>query len=157
MIYVFDTSAFVILEHYFPNRFPSFWNHVDSAVEAGDIISVREVLKELSARKDRKEHLDQWIESHKSLFLTPTPEETAFVRQIFVVPHFQQMVDAKHRLRGAPVADPFVIALARVRSGCVVTQESLKPHAAKIPNVCQHFGIRCCNLESFMEQMGWQF
>jgi hypothetical protein len=50
-----------------------------------------------------------------------------------------------------------VIAKAKVVGGCVVTQEKKKPQAAKIPNVCEHFGIHCVNLEGFMEQENWTF
>jgi len=30
-------------------------------------------------------------------------------------------------------------------------------HAAKVPNTCDHFGVPCLNLESFMEERGWEF
>jgi len=33
----------------------------------------------------------------------------------------------------------------------------LKPQAAKIPNVCQHFSVPCMDLETFMQQQGWSF
>jgi Domain of unknown function (DUF4411) len=39
----------------------------------------------------------------------------------------------------------------------VVTIEVLKPNAAKIPNISQHFGVSCLNLEQFMEEEGWIF
>ncbi len=40
---------------------------------------------------------------------------------------------------------------------CVVTEEVRRPNAARIPNVCDHFGIGCINLEQLMEREGWQF
>jgi hypothetical protein len=46
------------------------------------------------------------------------------------------------------------IASARVRGGCVVTEEANKPNAAKIPNVCEHFGIHWTNVEGFWKQNG---
>lgn len=61
------------------------------------------------------------------------------------------------RLRGYPVADPFVVACARVRDGCVVTEEASRPNAARIPNVCGHFGVRCTNVEGFLREIGWEF
>jgi len=66
-------------------------------------------------------------------------------------------VGEQQRLRGFPVADPFVVACARVRNGCVVTEEAKKPNAAKIPNVCEHFGLECTNVEGFMARNDWQF
>lgn len=35
--------------------------------------------------------------------------------------------------------------------------EQLKPNAAKIPNICQHFKVPCVDLEDFMEQEDWVF
>ena len=35
--------------------------------------------------------------------------------------------------------------------GCVST------NAVKIPNVCEHFGVDCTNLEEFMEREKWRF
>jgi len=84
-------------------------------------------------------------------------QETLFVSKIFSVRHFQYLVGQKQTLKGTPVADPFLIASAKVRKGCVVTGEKKKPNAAKIPNVCEYFGIDCTNLEGFMEREGWSF
>jgi hypothetical protein len=71
--------------------------------------------------------------------------------------HFQALIGEKQRLMGTPVADPFVIACAKIRQGTVVTEERLKPHAAKIPNVCQHVSVPCIDLETFMQKQGWSF
>jgi hypothetical protein len=53
--------------------------------------------------------------------------------------------------------DPFVIAKAAVDGRTVVTMEALKPQAAKIPNICQHFNVPCLSLEEFMIKEGWEF
>lgn len=72
-------------------------------------------------------------------------------------PIFNLLFVNKERLQGKPVADPFVIAKAKVLKGCVITQESKKPNAAHIPNVCEYFSIDCLNLEGFMEREDWIF
>lgn len=156
MIYVLDTNSFIVCSHYFPARFPTFWNQFDALVEDGRIISVREVKNELEHEASR-EHLRNWIDANRSIFLPPNAQETQFVAQIFAVPHFQQLIGKKQRLAGRPVADPFVIASAHVRGACVVTEESFKPNAAKIPNVCGRFGIDCISIEKMMERENWVF
>jgi len=156
MIYVFDTSSFIVLGHYFPNQFPTFWKYFSEAVDAGKIVSTREVAKELEHDVTR-EHLQQWIKANRAIFQTPTPEETLFVSKIFSVRHFQQLINERQRLKGTPVADPFVIAAAKIRHGCVVTEETFKENAARIPNICMHFQIPCVNLENFMLQQNWTF
>ena len=89
--------------------------------------------------------------------MQPSVEEMQFVGQIFIVPHFRTLIRKRETLVGTPVADPFLIAKAKVDNRLLVTQETLKPNAAKIPNVCEHFGVAYTNLEGFMEREGWQF
>lgn len=156
MLYVFDTSSFIVVGHYFPNRFPSFWERFDKAVADGEIVSTREVDLELD-RECTRLHLREWLTKHHELFTIPTSAETNFVAKIFAIAHFRQLVAQKQRLKGSPVADPFVIACASVRNGCVVTEEMTKGNAAKIPNVCKHFSVPCINIEGFMEAEKWRF
>ena len=156
MAYVFDTSSFSVLGNYYPERFPSFWEKFDQAVTAGTIISVREVRRELDFYIPYP-HLSDWVKDHGDIFLPPSPAETRFVSEIFSVPHFLTLVNQKSLLEGRPCADPFIIAKAEVINGCVVTEEKLAPNASKIPNVCDHFGVDCTNLQGFMEREHWMF
>jgi hypothetical protein len=156
MIYVFDTSSCVVLKNYYPNTFPTLWEQLNELIETGRVVSVREVRAELTSRSD-SDVVDQWARQHQSIFITPSIAEMQFVQQIFSIPHFQALVGNQAMLQGNPVADPFVIASAKIKNGCVVTEEKLKPNAAKIPNVCQHFEIPCINLEEFMNQEDWSF
>ncbi len=156
MVYVFDASSFIVVGHYFPDRFPSFWKKFDEFVVQGNLVSVREVYNELQGKGNRP-HLQNWVKSNKKIFLVPGEKETEFLNEIFAVPHFRQLVSQRQRLQGSPAADPFVIASAKVRNACVVTEEVMKENAARIPNVCEHFRIDWTNLEGFMKQEGWEF
>ena len=80
-----------------------------------------------------------------------------FVSEIFLMQHFQTLVNQSNMLSGYPFADPFIIALAKTIKGCVVSEEKEKPNATKIPNVCDHFNIECTNVQGFMEREGWSF
>jgi hypothetical protein len=155
VIYVFDTNTLIdLFRHYYPSLFPSLWGKFDKAVQSKGIICVREVLNEVEQGNDR---LSGWATNHREFFLNPTPQELAFVAEIFAVPQFQALVRHQQRLQGKPVADPFVIAKAKQLKGCVVTEETSRQNAAKIPTVCEHFGITCLNLEGFMEKENWTF
>ena len=156
MAYVFDTSSFSVIGNYYPEQFPTFWEKFDRAVADGTITSVREVRRELEVYTPYP-HLSDWVKDHRHIFLLPSPVEMQFVSGIFSIPHFQTLVDGKNRLLGQPCADPFIIAKAKVINSCVITQEIRKPNAAKIPNVCEHFGVDCTNLQGFMEREGWRF
>ncbi len=158
MTYVFDTNSFNVIGFYFPQRFPSFWKSFDKLVSEERIISVKESFLELENKlPENRQHMQVWISERKFIFLPPTPEEMTFVANIFSIPHFQQLVRPKQMLVGAPLADPFIIASAKLRSGCVVTEEGRKENSARIPNVCDHFGIDCINVEKFMEREKMKF
>ena len=155
MIYVFDSDSLIdLFKNFYLDRFPSLWERFDQIAKEGNFISVREVYNEIKERGDR---LSQWANEKQSLFQESSPDELAFVVEIFKVTHFQPLIRKKERLQGKFVADPLVIARGKILNGCVITQERKKPNAAKIPNVCEHFGIACSNLEGFMEKEDWTF
>ena len=157
MIYVFDTSSFSNLKHFYPEVFKSVWIGLDSLVEEERLISTRDVRLELKQGVPNK-HVELWLKKQRHIFTTPSNEELELVAEILGITHFQQLIGGRQRLRGTPVADPFVIACAGVRQdGVVVCEESLKPNGAKIPNVCDHFDIPCINLKDFMQRQQWSF
>lgn len=165
MIYVFDTSSIRSLQHFYPRVFRSIWDRLDDLAAHRQFRSTREVYNELE-RQAVSEEVLKWVKARKELFSIPTGPELEFVAEIFRIKHFQGLIGAQQRLKGTPVADPFVIACARIHKGTVVTEEGwqrgdeplvLKANAAKIPNVCAHFKIPCIDLEEFMHQQGWTF
>ena len=156
MSYVFDNSPLsVLFKNFYRRTFPSLWERFDGLVANGEIVSTREALREIE--DGGPEELVQWTGHNGSLFATPTAAEGAFVGKIYAVRHFQQNIEQQKLLRGGKNADPFVIARAAVERRAVVTMEQLKPNAAKIPNICQHFDIECLTLEQFMHQERWTF
>jgi len=70
MIYVFDTSAFIILKNFYPDNFPSLWSRMEDFIEAGRIISVREVFNELHNYND-VDFIQEWATKRKDVFLKP--------------------------------------------------------------------------------------
>lgn len=156
MIYVFDTSSIRSLQHFYPSVFKTIWDGLEALVQQQQLISTREVWNEVQTQNISEDVLN-WVKNNKQIFTTPSEKELQFVVQIFQKLHFQSLISAQSRLKGTPVADPFVIACAKTLGGTVVTEEQFKPNAAKIPNVCQYFGIPCIDLEEFMKQQDWKF
>lgn len=156
MIYVFDTSSIRSLQHFYPSVFKTIWDGLDSLIQQKTLISTREVWNELE-RQNISADVLAWAKQNKRIFTTPNAAELQFVAQIFQIKHFQSLIGEQQRLKGTPVADPFVIACAKIKGATVVTEEQLKPNAAKIPNVCAHFNVPCTDLEGFMQQQGWKF
>lgn len=158
MKYVFDTNSLIVLfDNFYLDRFPSLWERFDSLLSTKRILLVREVYNEIIEYQGKKSRLVQWSKDNRELFLQPSTEEMKFVNQIFLINHFRDLIRKRQTLEGKPVADPFLISKAKIENSCLVTEESYKKNAARIPNVCEHFGIHCTNLEGFMEIEGWQF
>ena len=156
MSYAFDTSPLsALFKNYYRTVFPTLWQGFDELVANGAILSTREVLREIE--DSPLENLRQWAADHAEVFPAPTAVEAQAVARIFAVPHFQNNIEGRKLLRGGLVADPFVIARAAVADATVITMETLKPHAADIPNICKHFGIRWLSLEGFMKAENWTF
>nr|VFJ90937.1 MAG: protein of unknown function (DUF4411) [Candidatus Kentron sp. LFY]VFK14242.1 MAG: protein of unknown function (DUF4411) [Candidatus Kentron sp. LFY] len=154
--YVFDTGPFILLfRHYYPKRFPSLWEQFHEMVAGGRITSTREVYNELEGQEDA---LSNWCKANREVFGTPTTEQLDVVKKILEINHFRALISKQKTLQGKPVADPFVIALAKcLENSCVVTSETKRDNAAKIPNVCEHFKVYSTNLEGFMEREDWRF
>ncbi len=156
MSYVFDTAPlWTLFQNYYRRRFPTLWRNFDALIEEGEVVSTREVRREIE--NCPVESLREWADGNGQVFATPTADEGAFVGEIYAVRHFQQNIERQKLLKGGEVADPFVIAKAAVIEGTVVTMERPKQNAAKIPNICDHFGVECMHLEEFMEAEGWEF
>lgn len=155
-MYIIDANTLIVIfNHYYISRFPTFWANYNQMVQSGNLVSVREVYNEVSNHSD--DSLTAWSKMNRPFFEEANEAEIFYVSEIFSVDHFQTLISKRSLLLGKPVADPFIIAKARDKSATVVTQEVYKPNSAKIPNVCEHFGVKYCNLEQFMEFEGWTF
>jgi hypothetical protein len=154
--FVFDSNSIRVVANYYPDHFPTFWTQFGKAVDDGLVKSVREVYNELELTVTDLE-IWKWVKERKAMFHSPSGDETKFVAEIFKVAHFKTLVGKQQTLKGSPVADPFIVASAKCCGGCVVTEEAFKKGAAKIPNVCEHFGIPCTNVQGFLKQNGWVF
>jgi len=157
LIYVFDTNSLSnILNHYYRDRFPSFWEKFDKIIENKTLISVREVRLELKGKFDDAT-IDRLRAHNDQFFEEPSVEELAFITEVYSVAHFRQNLDRKKLLQGGYFADPFIIAKARITRGTVITEEDKPENGARIPNICDRFDIPCKNLEGFLVEEDWTF
>ena len=117
---------------------------------------MREVKFELETKFD-KSTIEQLKKYNTEIFEDPTLEELAFITEIYSIPHFRQNLDRKKLLQGGYFAGPFIIAKAKVKEAIVVTEEGEPKNGARIPNICEHFGIECVKLEGFLIKEDWKF
>lgn len=151
--YSFDTSAILNgrRDLFRPTVFQTLWVQIDGAIADGQIRSVDEVQRELARRDDDAR---QWADAQGGLFVPlELPIQQSAVQILNVYP---RLVSQGGR-RSA--ADPFVIALAMVRNGTVVTEETARGNltSPRIPDVCGDLGVPCLNLMEYIEAQGWTF
>ncbi len=150
--YSFDTSAIINgrRDHFMPSTWSALWDRIDLMIAQGQIRAVDEVKREL-ARKSDEAH--QWAKARKELFV---PLNHDIQRATKVVLAAQPRLLAQHGVNRNS-ADPFVIALAMVREGTVVTQEipSTSLKRPRMPDACEAVGVRWVSLHQFIDEQGW--
>lgn len=108
-----------------------------------------EVVNELE-KKDDGAH--EWVKAHGLIIVPLDAEIEKHVKEI--MGRYPRLVDTK---KGRSVGDPFVVAVARVKSLTVITGENPTGVIAKpkIPDVCQDLGIRWIKILDFFREQRW--
>ncbi len=153
MSYVFDTSALIgaWVRSYPPDAFPQLWNHLDALATGGRLFVPEQVLEELMAQED---DLLDWVKRRANAIVVPTTRDIMLAAREVLSDHPNLAKPGTGRGK----ADPFVIALAAIRSLPVVTQEqggsASKP---RIPYVCRGMRIGCMTMLDVIRAEGWRF
>ena len=156
-IYSVDSSSLMDWQgRYFPTDvFTGLVEKVEGLIVAERFIAPALVKEEVGAVGTAG--LIDWAENHAGIFV-PTVEVLAEAQAIQ-----NQFAGLRDPRAEYEEADAYVIALAKMRNGIVVTQET--PAAEKrnpkrthfIPDVCRELGISCISLLGLMRREGWRF
>jgi Domain of unknown function (DUF4411) len=124
---------------------------MDALASVGRLLVPEEVFEELKAQDD---DLLEWVKQRSSAIVVPTSRAVMLEARAVLADH-EGLTKAG---TGRGKADPFVIALARLRECPVVTQEqggsTAKP---RIPFVCKGRGISCLSMLEVIRAEGWRF
>ena len=156
-IYAVDTNVFMDWQaRYFPTDvFVSLVGSVEVLVSEGRWLAPEIVEEELKAV--RTAETIAWAKARPSVFV---PLQEVLAEGLSIQNRFHGLKDPKSEFEEA---DAYVIALAKLRNGIVVTQET--PAAEKnrprrthfIPDVCRELGLTCISLLGLMRREGWTF
>lgn len=132
--------------------FPSLWRELDSMVREGHLLILDEVYEELKKADD---DLTRWVEE-RLMHLIPLDVDIQLATRDAVLAQFPRLVDS---MKGRSAADPWIIGLAIVRGGAVVTGERNdgNERRPRIPYVCQSLGVPCCSTLEFIRSQGWSW
>jgi hypothetical protein len=156
-IYSVDSSSLMDWQaRFYPSDvFPSITTRIEELVQAGRFFGPALVKEEIGIVGSAG--LIQWTRDHDTIFV-PTADTLAEAMRI--QNQFSGLRDPKAEHEEA---DAYVIALARMRDGIVITQET--PASEKrnpkrshfIPDVCREMGIPCINFLGLMRRENWIF
>jgi hypothetical protein len=151
--YCFDSSSLIEawVRAYPRDAFPTFWERFQQATADETILCPADLLREVGKKEDG---LAKWAKKQKGMLYPLTPTLMLEVRSL--LRNFPRFVEeGKDKNRG----DPFVICLAKITDRCVVTEEGMAGNLdkPKIPDICQHYGLRWINLIGFIREQGWKF
>ncbi|MBV8762268.1 MAG: DUF4411 family protein [Deltaproteobacteria bacterium] len=151
--FVFDTSSFIRAWHeaYPIDVMHTFWDLLDKAIDAGFVISPEEVLRETSKRSDE---LHKWLKARQDRCFVEIDEDLEEAVAELLANNERIAMNRK----GASSADAWVVALAKIRTGTVISEESMtdSQKRPKIPGVCKEHNVPCVNLLAFMRAQKWR-
>lgn len=129
-------------------KFREIWDHMSNLVENGTIL-IPDILIEETELVNQD--LTKWIDAHKS----------SFIKVDDYLPNLEKVVkEFNAYTSGRPHAlnDAKLISIAMGEKVIVITSENRAEHHSylhpKIPNVCDHFSVKCLNLPEFFTVEG---
>lgn len=156
-IYAIDTNVLMDWQaRYFPTDvFTSLVEKMDVLAREGRLLAPALVEEELNAVGTAE--LTAWARARPAIFV---PLAEVLMEALSIQGRFPGLKDPKAEFEEA---DAYVIALAKLRNGVVVTQET--PASEKrnpkrthfIPDVCRELGLPCISLLGLMRREGWTF
>lgn len=155
--FVIDTNVFIdAADTMYPlDVFPTFWKILCQLCQQGQVVSIDAVLDELKVQNDT---LAQWAQTHFTGWRRA--KYNCQVRQ-----QYSQVIGYVSGLKDKPTAekmafgsgaDGWLLAYALTYGAIVVTHEQMVDQNSKkikIPNVCQHFGVKCISLIGMLRQL----
>ncbi len=156
-IYSVDTSVLMDWQfrHFPTDIFTSLVNYVDGMIAEDRWLAPDIVAEELSAVGTAE--LVAWAKARPQMFV---PLADVLAEALAVQARFPGLKDPNAEFEEA---DAYVIALAKLRDGIVVTQETSAAEKNKpkrtffIPDVCRELGLPCISLLGVMRREAWTF
>ena len=147
-IYVMDACALIdAAKEYKMSKktFAPIWEALDELISNGQLITSSEIHDEL-----KDDDLITWAKTHKDFFV---PLSKDIQEQVSIVlKKYPDLIKMKSTSNSN--GDPFLVATAITKNGCIVTNErpgSGNNGDVRIPNVCKGFDLTYMDLHAFLD------
>ena len=152
MLYLFDANVLITASNmYYPiDQVPEYWSWVRYQGKLGNVKIPDEIYEELLMGRKNDDSLLDWIKDKESQDALRLDEavDIPTVRLVISGGYAPDLSDTEIEVIGR---DPFLIAYGLVSKShrCIVTVEVSSPakkrQNRKVPDVCKHFAVECCN------------
>ena len=157
MSYIFDTNIFIRSKNEMPmDIWPTFWERFREMVNSDEIFTSITVKDEIDKGKDE---LTEWLKQNapKSFYLSLDADVMAqyTITQNWAKSNSVYTQTALNTF--ANVADAYLVATAAAKQMTLVTYEGSSPNSKKrvmIPDACNALGVRYCDLNTVLKEMG---
>ena len=157
MKYILDTNVLIRSKNDMPmDLWPTFWAKFTDMAKRGLIYSIHKVKDEIKRGDDE---LTVWIKEQapKSFFLDEDDDVTAKYREAQRWAKGRTYYKQEALNDFATVADAFLVATAAAKQMTLVTYETPDPKCkgrVKIPDACVALGVRYCDLNTVLREIG---
>lgn len=153
--YILDTNIFIEPKnrYYSFDICPGFWAFLLADFEKQNILSIKHVYEEIEAGED---DLKDWFKSNlkKSDFFDCISDGDIYKKYLeiseYVTSNYPTNKAADFLKNSS--ADPWLVAFAAVKGGCIVTNEVSKPGKSKVSivDICDQFDVHHIGLFEFL-------
>ncbi len=161
-LYIVDSNFFIQAHRaYYPlDVITSFWTKISDLSNQGIIKSIDKVKVEIYDNSSHEDELKEWRKNNlpNDFFINT---ESAVVNYARIAnwanslnQHYKQ--NAIEEFLSAELADPWLVAYAIGQDITIVTYEKSEPNRKnriKIPEVCNHFGVRYINTVEMLREL----
>lgn len=165
-IFLIDTNIFIepYRKFYAFDLIPTYWERLKIEFKKERIVVLDMVYNEIEKGEDA---LSLWLINNKELINVKNHKKQEIIYYYGEVLRYLQTSGlytnkAVNEWSRVDIADPWLIATAKVYNYTIVTNESKngnlslkqKSNSPKIPDVCYSFGVNCIDLYEMMRQIG---
>ena len=168
--YIIDTCSFAdSADRMYKFSFaPGFWEKLDEVISSGKIIVIDKVYAE--ATKGESE-LESWLKLHarKRIVKFENNRDAILFYQNNLIKYVHDNYAANQYQAWfgySDVADPFIISMAKALNCEIITEEVSKTSVnqktglmklVKVPDVANHFDIKCRHIFEVLEPLGFRW
>lgn len=158
MEYLFDTNIFVESKKNLPmDIWPTFWTKMVMLINSGNIHSIDKVKEEIDKGGDE---LTDWIHKHapRGFFLKQDSSVMAKMTETIDWAQNNPVGFSQSAISDyVNVADSYLVATAAAKKMVLVTYEKSNPqrrNRVMIPDACIAIGVRSCDLNTALRELG---